>query len=81
MFIPANLFAKKIVTFVTGIVQFNKQDLDAMKTANLNIKVYIIVKINTLILQNIHACRLLVLIKRIIYLQRILFALFLFCLI
>lgn len=81
MFIPANLFAKKIITFVTGIVQFNKQDLDAVKTANLNIKVYIIVKINTLILQNIYACRLLVSIKRIIYLQRILFALFLFCLI
>lgn len=63
--IPANLSVEKIVTIVAGSVQFNKQDLDTMKTVNLNIKTYIIVKINTLILPNIHHWHLLVLIKRI----------------
>jgi hypothetical protein len=79
--IPANLSVEKIITIVAGIVQFNKQDLDTMKTVNLNIKMYTIVKINMLILPNIHPCHLLVLIKRIRYLQRILLALFLFRLI
>ncbi|KAG0948021.1 hypothetical protein G6F57_006296 [Rhizopus arrhizus] len=41
--IPANLSFEKIVTIVAGSVQFNKQDLDTMKTVNLNIKTYIII--------------------------------------